>query len=63
VAAILVARRLSPFDGGKKVPATITAISDEVRWAEAILKEIDRKWPPLRIVHERDDFPEHQRRR
>jgi hypothetical protein len=44
-AAILAARKLSPFDGGKRVPATVSAISDAVRWAEAIMKEIDDKWP------------------
>jgi hypothetical protein len=42
-AAILAARKLSPFDGGKRVPATISATSDAVRWAEAIMKEIDDK--------------------
>lgn len=44
-AAILAARKLSPFNGGKRVPATVAAISDAVRWAEAIMKEIDNKWP------------------
>lgn len=44
-AAILAARKLSTFDGGKRVPATVAAISDAVRWAEAILKEIDERWP------------------
>jgi hypothetical protein len=33
-------------DGGKRVPATVAAISDAVRWAETILKEIiDERWP------------------
>ena len=36
-AAILAARKPSPFDGGKRVPATVSAISDAVRWAEAIM--------------------------
>jgi hypothetical protein len=44
-AAILAARKLSQCDGGKRVPATVMAISDAVRWAEEILKEIDSRWP------------------
>jgi hypothetical protein len=44
-AAILAARKLSQYDGGARVPATISAISDAVRWAEEILKEIDQRWP------------------
>ena len=44
-ASILAARKLSQYDGGKMVPATVAAISDGVRWAEEILKEIDRKLP------------------
>jgi hypothetical protein len=44
-AAILAARKLAQFDGGKRVPATVAAISDAVRWAEEILREIDRRWP------------------
>jgi len=43
-AAILAARKLSSFGGGKRVPATVAAISDAMRWAEAILKEIDERW-------------------
>ena len=45
MAAILAARKLAPYDAGKRVPATMSAISDAVRWAEEILKEIDRRWP------------------
>ena len=44
-AAILAARKLSGFEGGKRVPATVAAISDAVRWAEEIMREIDRHWP------------------
>jgi hypothetical protein len=44
-AAILAARKLSNFDGGKRVPATMTAISDAVQWAEELLKAIDERWP------------------
>lgn len=45
VAAILAARRLAQYDGGKRVPATVAAISDAVRWAEEIMREIDARWP------------------
>jgi hypothetical protein len=44
-ASILAARKLSGFDGGKRVPATAAAISDAVRWAEELLKAIDERWP------------------
>jgi hypothetical protein len=44
-ASILAARKLARFDGGKKVPATISAIHDAVRWAEEIMKAIDERWP------------------
>jgi hypothetical protein len=44
-AAILAARKLSGFDGGKRVRATIAAISDAVRWAEELMKAIDDRWP------------------
>jgi hypothetical protein len=44
-ASILAARKLAQWDGGKRVPATVAAISDAVRWAEEILAEIDRRWP------------------
>jgi hypothetical protein len=44
-AAILAARKLAQWDGGKRVPATVAAISDAVRWAEEIMTEIDRRWP------------------
>jgi|HubBroStandDraft_1064217.scaffolds.fasta_scaffold3171354_1 hypothetical protein len=47
-AAILAARKLSNFEGGKRVPATMTAISDAVRWAEELLKAIDERWPASR---------------
>ena len=45
MASILAARKLAQYDGGKRVPATMSAISDAVRWAEEILMEIDRRWP------------------
>jgi hypothetical protein len=44
-ASILAARKLSNYDGGKRVPATICAISDAIDWTEEILKEIDKRWP------------------
>lgn len=44
-ASILAARKLCQYDGGRRVPATISAIADVIRWAEEILKEIDRRWP------------------
>jgi hypothetical protein len=44
-ASILAARKLAQYDGGKRVPATMSAIADAVRWAEEILKEIDSRWP------------------
>jgi hypothetical protein len=44
-ASILAARKLAQFDGGKRVPATMSAIADAVRWAEEIMKAIDDRWP------------------
>jgi hypothetical protein len=44
-ACILAARKLAQYDGGRKVPATVSAISDALRWAEEIMQEIDRRWP------------------
>jgi hypothetical protein len=44
MAAILAARKLSQYEGGKRVPATISAIADAIRWAEQIMSEIDRRW-------------------
>jgi len=37
-AAILSARKLAEYDDGARVPATISAISDAIRWAEEILE-------------------------
>ena len=47
-AAILAARKLAQYDGGKRVPATVAAISDAVRWAEEIMRTIDERWPPTK---------------
>jgi len=44
-ASILAARKLALYEGGKRVPATMSAIADAVRWAEEIMKEIDSRWP------------------
>jgi hypothetical protein len=41
----LATRKLAQFDGGKRVPATMCAIADAVRWAEEILKEVDSRCP------------------
>ena len=46
MAAILAARKLAQYDGGKRVPATVSAISDAILWAEEIMEEIDRRWTP-----------------
>ena len=44
-ASILAARKLAQYDGGRRVPATISAIADAIRWAEEIMNEIDQRWP------------------
>jgi hypothetical protein len=49
-ASILAARKLSQYDSGARVPATVSAIADAVRWAERIMEEIDRRHAPK---HER----------
>jgi len=41
--SILAARRLAQFDGEARVPATICAVSDSIRWAQEIMDEIDRR--------------------
>ena len=43
-ASILAARKLAQYEAGARVPATICAISDAIRWAEEIMAEIDRRW-------------------
>ena len=44
-ASILAARKLAQYDGGARVPATVSAIADSIRWAERIMEEIDRRHP------------------
>jgi hypothetical protein len=43
-ASILAARKLAQYEGGKRVPATVTAISDAVLWAEEIMRAIDERF-------------------
>jgi hypothetical protein len=47
-ASILAARKLAQYDSGARVPATVSAIADAVRWAERIMEEIDRRHPVKR---------------
>jgi hypothetical protein len=44
-ASILAARKLAQFDRVQKVPATVSAIANAVRWAEEIMKTIDERFP------------------
>jgi len=44
MAAILAARKLAQYEGGTRIPATVSAIADAVRWAEEILRRIDERW-------------------
>ena len=44
-ASILAARKLAQYEPGKRVPATICAVADSIRWAEEIMDEIDRRHP------------------
>lgn len=44
-AAILASRKLAQFDRVQMVPAGVSAIANAVRWAEEIMKEIDRCFP------------------
>jgi len=46
-ASILAPRKLAQFESGKRVPATMSAIADAVRWAEEIMKAIDDRWPAV----------------
>lgn len=49
-AGILAARKLAQHDGGRRVPATVAAISDAVRWAEEIMNEIDHRRPETKVM-------------
>jgi hypothetical protein len=44
-AAILAARRLAQFPATPRVPATMSAIADAIRFANQIMIEIDKLWP------------------
>ena len=44
-ASILAARKLAQYDSGARIPATVAAIADAVRWAERIMEEVDRRHP------------------
>jgi hypothetical protein len=47
-ASILASRKLAQFEGGTRVPATVSAIADAIRWGEEILRRIDERWPTPR---------------
>jgi len=47
-ASILAARKLAQYDSGTRVPATVSAVADSIRWAERIMEEIDRRHPARR---------------
>ena len=44
-ASILAARKLAQCDSGARIPATVSAIADAIRWAEEIMHEIDLRHP------------------
>lgn len=44
-ASILAARKLAQYESGARVPATVAAIADAIRWAERLMEEIDRRHP------------------
>lgn len=44
-ASIFSARKLAQYDSGARVPATVAAVADGVRWAEEIMRAIDERWP------------------
>ena len=43
-ASILATRKLAQYEGGARVPATICAIDDAIRWAEELMKKIDGRF-------------------
>ena len=45
MASILAAPKLANYDGGKRVPTTMSARADAIRWADEIMREIDSRWP------------------
>ncbi|MFZ2001607.1 MAG: hypothetical protein WA239_23340 [Candidatus Sulfotelmatobacter sp.] len=51
-ASILAARKLAQYDSGARVPATVSAIADAIRWAERIMEEIGRRHPAKHVQQE-----------
>jgi len=43
--AILAARKLAQYSSTPRIPATVNAISNAIRFANQIMCEIDRLWP------------------
>ncbi|MGC2245084.1 MAG: hypothetical protein WA609_00650 [Terriglobales bacterium] len=43
-ASILAARKLAQYDSGARIPATVSAIADAVRWAEETMRTIDERF-------------------
>jgi hypothetical protein len=41
--------------GAREFPATMSAISDAVRWAEEIMKEVDSRGPSKEMKIQKDD--------
>ena len=52
-AAILAPRRLAQYSSTPRIPATITAIPDAIRFANEIMCEIDPLWPTSYQVNTR----------
>jgi hypothetical protein len=50
-ASILAARKLSQYESGTRIPATVGVIAHSIRWAEEIMREIDRRWPEAKAGH------------
>jgi hypothetical protein len=44
-AAILAARKLAQYSATPRIPATVSAIADAIRFANEIMIEIDTMWP------------------
>jgi hypothetical protein len=44
-ASILAARKLTDYDPVRRVPVTMSAIADAIKWAEETMREIDSRWP------------------
>jgi len=55
-AALLAARKLAQFPSTPRVPATISAISDGIRFANQIMVEIDRCGRRSELLQSNDVF-------